>query len=114
MSTDCIFCKIVAKQIPSKPAYEDEEIYAFHDIQPQAPVHVLFVPKRHLATANDLAGGDPILGKMAIAAARTARELGVADSGYRLVVNCNADGGQVVYHLHLHLMGGRPLRGGMG
>ena len=114
MSSDCIFCKIIAKQIPSKSAYEDDEISGFHDIQPQAPVHVLFLPKKHIATVNDVPAGDLIVGKLVHAAAKVAGELGVAKPGYRLVMNCNADGGQVVYHLHLHLLGGRSLKGGMG
>jgi histidine triad (HIT) family protein len=114
VSPDCIFCRIVAREIPSKAAYEDDEVYGFHDIHPQAPVHVLFVPKRHIATVNDIPPGDLVAGKLALAASKTAAEIGIASSGYRLVMNCNADGGQEVFHLHLHLMGGRPLKGGMG
>ena len=111
---DCIFCRIAAGEIPSKKAYEDDEVLGFHDINPQAPVHVLFIPKRHVATVNDIPDGDLVAGKLVLAARKTAKELGVAENGYRLVMNCNKDGGQVVFHLHLHLMGGRPLKGGMG
>ncbi|MCM0607597.1 MAG: histidine triad nucleotide-binding protein [Ideonella sp. WA131b] len=111
MSADpnCIFCKIVAGQIPSRKAYEDEEILAFHDINPWAPVHVLVIPKQHIATLAD-AGPEQeaLLGRMLGLAPRLMRELGVTN-GFRTVVNTGPDGGQEVYHLHLHVMGGpRP------
>ena len=106
---DCIFCKIVDRAIPAKIAFEDDEILAFHDISPQAPVHIQFIPKRHVATVNEL--DDPaLLARLVFAARDQARALGVADAGYRLIMNCNGDGGQTVYHLHLHLLAGRPLR----
>jgi histidine triad (HIT) family protein len=111
MSADpnCIFCKIVAGQIPSKKAYEDEDLLAFHDIHPWAPVHVLIIPKRHIATLYDAAPGDDVLlGRMLGLAPRLMRELGV-DDGFRTIVNTGPNGGQEVYHLHMHVMGGpRP------
>jgi histidine triad (HIT) family protein len=106
---NCIFCKIVAGQIPSRKAYEDEELLAFHDIHPWAPVHVLIVPKRHIATLADaVPQDDALLGHMLGLAPRLMRELGVVN-GFRTVVNTGPDGGQEVYHLHMHVMGGpRP------
>ena len=111
MSADpnCIFCKIVAGQIPSKKAYEDEEVLAFHDIHPWAPVHVLVIPKRHIATLADVGPErDALLGRMLGLAPRLMRELGVSN-GFRTVINTGHDGGQEVYHLHMHVLGGpRP------
>lgn len=108
--TDCIFCRIAARQLPAVIEYEDEHILAFQDIHPQAPVHLLIIPRRHVATTNDLQAADAELtGKMILVAAELARRLNLAASGYRLVFNCNRDGGQAVYHLHLHLLGGRGL-----
>jgi histidine triad (HIT) family protein len=106
---NCIFCKIVAGQIPSRKAYEDEELLAFQDIHPWAPVHVLIVPKRHIATLADAGPqDDALLGRMLGLAPRLMRELGVVN-GFRTVVNTGPDGGQEVYHLHMHVMGGpRP------
>ncbi len=107
---DCLFCKIVGGQIPAKLVHEDEHCMGFHDINPQAPTHVLFVPRRHIATANDLTVEDrELVGHLMFTAAKVAREKGVADAGYRLVMNCNKDGGQTVFHLHLHLLAGRAL-----
>jgi histidine triad (HIT) family protein len=105
----CIFCKIVAGQIPSKKAFEDSELLAFHDIHPWAPVHVLIIPKLHIATLSDVTTAhDALLGRMLGLAPRLMRELGVTN-GYRTLVNTGADGGQEVYHLHMHVMGGpRP------
>jgi histidine triad (HIT) family protein len=112
--SDCIFCKIVAGDIPAKVMYEDDEILAFEDIEPQAPVHILLIPKKHFSTLNDLTGADaPMLGKLAVKAADLAKEKGVAEGGYRVLVNANPEGGQVVFHLHMHLMGGRRM-GRMG
>ena len=106
---DCIFCKIVERAIPAKIVFEDEHIVAFQDIAPQAPVHIQFIPKRHVATVDEL--DDPeLLARLVFAARDHARRLGVTDAGYRLVMNCNTDGGQTVYHLHLHLLAGRALR----
>lgn len=109
-TSDCIFCKIVHHEIPSDFLYQDDQVVAFRDIAPKAPCHVLIVPCRHIATVNDLAPEDqPLIGNMVEIAKQLAQQLGIDQSGYRLIFNCNADGGQVVYHLHLHLLGGRPL-----
>ena len=108
MST--IFSKIIAKEIPADIVYEDELVLAFRDIAPQAPTHILIIPKREIATANDVSADDEAaLGRLFIAAAQIARSEGIANDGYRLIVNCNDHGGQEVYHLHMHLLGGRAL-----
>ena len=105
----CVFCKIVAGEIPAKKAYEDDELLAFHDIAPWAPVHVLVIPKRHIASFYDVNDGDAaMLGRMLALAPKLMKELGVTN-GFRTVLNTGPDGGQEVYHLHLHVMGGpRP------
>jgi histidine triad (HIT) family protein len=104
----CLFCKIVAGEIPSKRIHEDDHLVAFEDINPQAPVHVLVIPKRHIATLNDLApGDDSLVGEMVRRGAAIAKERGYADRGYRTVLNCNSDAGQTVFHIHLHLLAGR-------
>jgi Diadenosine tetraphosphate (Ap4A) hydrolase and other HIT family hydrolases len=109
-STDCLFCKIVAGDIPSSKIYEDDDLFAFDDVSPQAPTHVLIVPRRHIDSLDKAEAGDKeLLGKLMLAAADIAREKGIAQSGYRIVVNTNADGGQTVFHLHLHLLGGRQF-----
>ncbi|TET36985.1 MAG: histidine triad nucleotide-binding protein [Planctomycetota bacterium] len=114
MNDDCIFCKIAAGDIPADKVYEDEEILAFKDVNPVAPVHVLFVPKDHIAGVNDLNERTAaIVGKIFLAAQKVAAELGVADSGYRIIANTNRDAGQEVFHIHLHLLGGRRM-GAMG
>lgn len=106
--TNCLFCKMVAGEIKPDTVYEDETVLAFRDIHPQAPVHMLIIPKRHLATLNDL--DDPLLaGRLLQVAVELAREEGLSEEGYRTVINCNSHGGQAVYHLHLHLLGGRPM-----
>ncbi len=108
MST--IFSKIIAKEIPADIVYEDELVMAFRDIAPQAPVHILIIPKTEIATVNDVSAPDEAaLGRMFLVAAKIARDEGIAASGYRLIVNCNEDGGQEVFHLHMHLLGGRRL-----
>lgn len=108
--TDCLFCKMAAGEIRPDKVYEDDEIIAFRDINPQAPVHILVTPRRHIATTNDLGADDAALvGRLIMTAARLAEEEGVAESGYRTVFNCNAGAGQSVFHLHLHLLGGRRL-----
>ena len=108
--SDCIFCKIARGEIPSKKIYEDEEIFAFHDINPVAPVHILIVTKREIPTVNDVTAEDEAaLGRLFTAAAKIAAENDIAASGYRLIVNCNRDGGQEVFHIHMHLLGGRKL-----
>lgn len=105
-----VFSKIVSGESPTEILYQDELVTAFKDINPAAPVHILIVPNREIATVNDLRAEDePVAGRMMIVAARLAREAGIAQDGYRLIINCNRHGGQVVYHLHLHLIGGRPL-----
>ena len=113
MVDDCIFCKIVAGDIPSKNVYQDDEVIAFRDINPVAPTHVLIIPRRHIASLAELPDSEtPIIGHMARVANQLAREEGIAESGYRLVVSSGEEGGQVIPHLHMHLLGGRPL--GMG
>ena len=108
--TDCLFCKMVAGEIKPDTVYEDENVLAFRDISPQAPMHVLVIPKRHISTLNDLAEDDAQLaGQLTLAAAKVAEQEGVADSGYRTVMNCNADGGQTVFHIHMHVLAGRNL-----
>lgn len=111
MKPDCLFCKIVARQLPSEIVYEDDAMLAFNDIAPQAPTHVLIIPKRHVATVNDVASADAdVFASLVLRARDIAHTRGIAESGYRLVFNCNAAGGQTVFHLHLHLLGGRQLR----
>ena len=108
--TDTLFAKIVRKEVPAQIVYEDDEVLGFRDINPQAPVHVLFVPRRAIATLNDAGPDDAeLIGKLALAAAEYARREGFAESGYRTVMNCNRDGGQTVFHVHLHLLAGRQL-----
>ncbi|WP_018947016.1 histidine triad nucleotide-binding protein [Thioalkalivibrio sp. AKL17] len=107
---DCIFCKIVAGEIPATIVRETDDVIAFEDLHPQAPHHVLVIPRRHIATLNDLAAEDAVtVGNMARVAAEVAAERGFAEAGYRTVMNCNQQGGQTVYHIHMHLLGGRPL-----
>lgn len=107
---DCIFCKIVNGVIPSEKVYEDGRVFAFKDINPAAPVHVLIVPKEHIESVNDLNPENAaIMGEIHLAAAKIAEELGIADKGYRLINNCGLDAGQTVLHLHYHLLGGRNL-----
>jgi histidine triad (HIT) family protein len=107
---DCLFCKIAAKEIPATIVYEDDECVAFDDIAPQAPVHTLVIPRKHLATANDIRGEDELLiGHLVRVAAEVARLKGIDQSGFRTVINCNADSGQLVFHVHLHVLGGRKM-----
>lgn len=107
---DCLFCKIINGEIPSNKVYEDERVYAFYDISPAAPVHVLIVPKEHIPSANALtAENASVVGHIFRVAAELAKKLGIAESGYRIVNNCGEDGGQTVLHLHFHLLGGRSL-----
>jgi len=109
MHTDCLFCKIVAGQIPANRVFEDELCVIFPDIRPQAPTHLLIVPREHISSqAKALAGHKPLLGHLLAAAASAAREHKL-DNGYRVVINTGDDGGQTVHHLHLHLLGGRPM-----
>ena len=106
----CLFCKIVRREIPASLVYEDEHIVAFNDINPQAPVHVLIIPRRHVDSLNALESSDEeLVGAMARVAASIAQDRGIAESGYRTVFNTNRDAGQTVFHLHLHLLGGRNM-----
>ena len=108
--TDCLFCRIASGEIPASIVYQDERVVAFRDINPQAPVHVLLIPRRHIGTLNDLSPDDDgIVGEMVRRAAAIAGELGLSERGYRTVFNCNADAGQTVFHIHLHLLGGRKM-----
>ncbi|MEM7501826.1 MAG: histidine triad nucleotide-binding protein [Pseudomonadota bacterium] len=110
MSNDDLFLKIVAGEIPADIVYEDDDVIGFRDISPQAPTHVLIIPRRRIPTINDLEASDAeVVGKLFLAAKAIAKAEGIAESGYRVVMNCNEDGGQTVYHLHLHLLGGRRL-----
>jgi len=110
VSDDCLFCKIVGRELESDVVYEDDVVLAFRDISPQAPTHILVVPKRHVSTLNDLGDDDAgLVGNMVLRARSLAAEEGIAEKGYRLVMNCNQEGGQTVYHIHLHLMGGRSM-----
>jgi histidine triad (HIT) family protein len=107
---DCLFCKIIARDIPASIVHEDDHVLAFNDINPQAPTHVLIVPKRHVASLNELTPeDDAIVGEMLRRAAAIAAERGIASSGYRTVFNTNGDAGQTVFHVHLHLIGGRNM-----
>lgn len=107
---DCLFCKIINGDIPSKKVYEDDYVFAFYDIAPVAPVHVLFVPKAHIASANEIKPENAeIVGKIYTAIAKVANDLGLKDSGYRVVTNCGENAGQTVFHLHFHLIGGTKL-----
>jgi len=109
---ETIFSKIIRRELPADVVYEDDELMAFRDINPQAPVHVLVVPRADIATVNDILPGQAeLIGKMVLAAQQIAADEGIADDGYRLVINCNRHGCQEVFHLHLHLIGGKQLRG---
>lgn len=108
--TDCIFCKIAAGEIPAKVVYQNDDVLAFRDLNPQAPTHILVIPKKHIATTNDVTAADEaLIGKMLLAAKQVAKDEGIADSGYRTVMNCNRGAGQTVFHIHLHVLGGRPM-----
>jgi histidine triad (HIT) family protein len=107
---DCIFCKIVKGEIPSKKIYEDDELLAFHDVAPKAPVHFLVIPKKHIGNIMEVPPGEEgLVGKLLLKAQELAADLGCAEKGARFVINCKADGGQTVDHLHIHVLGGRPL-----
>jgi histidine triad (HIT) family protein len=110
MNSDCIFCKIINQEIPSEKVYEDDFVYAFKDINPVAPVHILFVPKKHFSSLNDMSEVDEsILGKLLLAVKKVAMDKGVDKSGYRTIINTNKDAGQVVFHIHVHLLAGKKL-----
>ena len=107
---NCLFCKIVNKDIHATIIYEDDYVMAFHDLHPQAPTHVLIIPKNHISTLNDLTDSDTVtLGHVVQAASKIAKQLNHAENGYRVVMNCNKDGGQSVFHIHMHLLAGRQL-----
>ena len=107
---DCVFCKIAAGEIPSKFLYEDDEVVAFADLHPQAPVHVLVIPRKHIQSLNHLSDGEmPLFDHMIKAAQQVAKDKGIFEKGYKLVINTGREGGQVIQHLHLHLLGGRNL-----
>lgn len=107
---DCIFCKIANGEIPSKKAYEDDQILAFYDLDPQAPVHILLIPKTHISSANELTEeNSQVVSHIFLVAVKLAKELGL-EKGYRIVNNCGEDGGQTVQHLHFHLLGGRSMK----
>ena len=108
--SDCLFCKMVAGEIKPDVVYEDDAVMAFRDVNPQAPLHVLVIPRVHIATTNDLTVENvDIVGKLYLAAKQIAADEGVAEPGYRMVMNCNPGAGQSVYHIHLHLLGGRAM-----
>ena len=107
---DCLFCSIIKGDIPSTKVYEDETVYAFKDINPMAPVHVLIVPKQHISSVNEVTEENSgVIAHIYEVAAKLAKELGISESGYRVVSNCGADAGQTVFHLHFHLLGGKKL-----
>ena len=107
---ECLFCKIVKGEIPSTLVYQDEQVLAFRDINPVAPTHILVIPRKHILNINDVSTDDEqLLGHMLTVVKPIAEQEGITESGYRLIINCNQHGGQEVYHLHLHLVGGRPL-----
>lgn len=107
---DCIFCKIIRKEIPAKIVFEDNKILAFEDIKPQAPVHILIIPKFHIEKTADLTEANiHMIGELVLTAKKLAKERGVEEAGYRIVLNCNKDAGQEVFHLHMHLLGGRKF-----
>ena len=108
---DCLFCKIVKREIPASIVYEDDRMLAFNDINPQGPTHVLVIPKRHIATLNELSDtDDALVGELVRRAAAIAKERGLSANGFRAVFNTNREAGQTVFHIHLHLIGGRPMR----
>ncbi len=108
--TDCLFCKIRDGEIPADIVFEDDDVLAFNDVNPQAPVHILIIPKQHIPTINDLEEDDErIMGKLFSTAKNLADKKGVSDDGYRLVTNCNAGAGQTVFHIHMHLLAGRAM-----
>ncbi|MCG8489373.1 MAG: histidine triad nucleotide-binding protein [Candidatus Thiodiazotropha sp.] len=108
--SDCLFCKFVSGEISTQTVYEDDDVLAFRDINPQAPCHVLIIPKKHISTLNDLTEQDAeLVGKLYLTAAKVAKQEGIDEAGYRTVMNCNEQAGQTVFHIHLHLLGGRRM-----
>lgn len=108
--TDCLFCKLVNKEIPTEIVFESDSVFAFKDIDPQAPSHVIIIPKRHIPTLNELSAEDSaLISEMVLTAIQIAKDLKIDEAGYRMLLNCNDEGGQDVYHMHLHLLGGRKM-----
>ncbi|MCK4904583.1 MAG: histidine triad nucleotide-binding protein [Candidatus Marinimicrobia bacterium] len=108
---ECLFCRIVDKEIPAEIVFESDKLLAFKDVDPQAPVHILIIPKEHITTTNDLSNKHKeLLGDILLTAKQLASEYDIAEDGYRIVFNCNKNGGQAVYHIHLHLLGGRQMK----
>ncbi len=108
--TDCLFCKIREREIPADIVFEDDDVLAFNDVNSQAPIHILIIPKQHISTVNDVDTGDePIMGKLFSVAKTIANQQGISEDGYRLVVNCNEKAGQTVFHIHMHLLAGRAM-----
>jgi histidine triad (HIT) family protein len=113
--SDCIFCKIIKGDIPSTNVFRDEQVTAFRDLNPAAPTHILIVPNRHIDSVNMLTNGDePLIGHLFTTAQQIASQEGIAEGGYRLIINTNAHAGQTVFHIHLHLLGGAPMKHAMG
>jgi len=111
MDSDCLFCKIIAGDIPADKVYEDDNVYAFEDINPQAPTHILLCPRKHLSTILDMTEEDePLIGAIHTAANSIAKQMGMQERGFRMILNCGAGAGQTVYHVHYHLLAGRPLQ----
>jgi histidine triad (HIT) family protein len=109
--SDTIFGRIAAGEIPADIVYQDDDLVAFRDLSPQAPTHILIIPRKPIPTLNHLEVADAeLVGKLCLAAPKVAKQVGIAEAGYRVVINCNAAGGQTVFHLHLHLLGGRPMQ----
>ena len=110
MTSDCLFCNIVSENIPADILYQDDQVVAFRDINPQAPTHILIIPRKHISTINEVESTDQqLVGHLVLTAQKLARDQGISESGFRLIMNCNEEGGQTVYHIHMHLMGGRQL-----
>ena len=108
---DCLFCNIINKSVPAKIVFENDSVLAFEDIEPQAPVHVLIIPKKHITSINEIEFEDKeVCGEILLAAKKIAKDLKINDSGYRAIFNTNKDGGQTVFHIHMHLLGGRKLK----
>ena len=107
---ECLFCKMVSGVIPCDKVHENENVLAFRDIDPKAPTHILIIPKKHITTLNEINENDQdLLGELLLTAKKIAKDEGIDTSGYRTVINCNSDGGQTVFHIHMHLLGGRPM-----
>ncbi len=110
MASECLFCRMLEGEIPSEKVFEDDQVYAFRDINPQAPTHILVIPRKHISSLDELTEAEaPLMGRLMTAGANIARQEGLSDKGYRSVINTGEHGGQSVHHIHLHIMGGRPL-----